>query len=76
METKPIYDPSKAYSWTPEDTFTLQGGEFGLLFNTLVRKEGELLRDLEIINILKLKLKESVEAGEASEKDPAPVLNM
>lgn len=64
------YDPSKPYTWKPEDVFPLQGGEFGLLFNTLVRKEGELLRDLEMINILKNKLKESVEAGIATEKLP------
>lgn len=69
---KIVYDPGKPYTWKPEDTFTLQGGEFGLVFNTLVKKEGELLRDLEIINILKNKLKESVEAGIATEKSAAP----
>ena len=29
------YDPNKRYTWTPEDTFTLNGQEFGLLLNTV-----------------------------------------
>ena len=29
------YDPSKRYTWTPEDTFTLTGAEFGLVLNTV-----------------------------------------
>jgi hypothetical protein len=32
---KITYDPSKKYSWTPEDTFTLSGSEFGLVLNAL-----------------------------------------
>lgn len=32
---KITYDPNKKYSWTPEDTFTLSGSEFGLLLNAL-----------------------------------------
>jgi hypothetical protein len=29
------YDPNKKYTWTPEDTFTLTGAEFGLFLNTV-----------------------------------------
>ena len=29
------YDPSKRYTWTPEDTFMLTGAEFGLFLNTV-----------------------------------------
>jgi hypothetical protein len=29
------YDPSKRYTWTLEDTFTLTGAEFGLVLNTV-----------------------------------------
>lgn len=29
------YDPSKRYTWTPEDKFTLSGAEFGLFLNTV-----------------------------------------
>jgi hypothetical protein len=29
------YDPNKRYTWTPEDTFTLTGQQFGLILNTV-----------------------------------------
>ena len=29
------YNPSSRYTWTPEDTFTLTGGQFGLILNTV-----------------------------------------
>jgi hypothetical protein len=29
------YDPNSKYTWTPEDTFTLTGQEFGLILNTV-----------------------------------------
>ena len=29
------YDPSKKYTWTPDDQFTLSGSEFGLILNAL-----------------------------------------
>jgi hypothetical protein len=29
------YDANKKYSWTPEDTFTLTGQQFGLFLNTV-----------------------------------------
>ena len=29
------YDPSKRYTWTPEDTFTISGQDFGLFLNTV-----------------------------------------
>jgi hypothetical protein len=29
------YDSNKKYSWTPEDTFTLSGRDFGFLLNTI-----------------------------------------
>ncbi len=28
------YDPSKRYTWNPEDKFELSGSEFGLILNT------------------------------------------
>jgi hypothetical protein len=30
-----VYDANKRYTWTPEDTFTLSGAEFGLILNTV-----------------------------------------
>ena len=35
MENITSYDPNKKYAWTPEDSFTLTGSEFGLLLNAL-----------------------------------------
>jgi len=29
------YNPSSRYTWTPEDTFTLTGQQFGLILNTV-----------------------------------------
>jgi hypothetical protein len=29
------YDPAKRYTWTPEDTFTITGQQFGLILNTV-----------------------------------------
>ena len=29
------YDPSKRYTWTPEDKFEISGQEFGLFLNTV-----------------------------------------
>jgi hypothetical protein len=29
------YDPAKKYTWTPEDTFTMSGKDFGLILNTV-----------------------------------------
>jgi len=29
------YDPAKRYTWTPEDTFTISGQDFGLFLNTV-----------------------------------------
>jgi len=29
------YDPSRRYSWTPQDTFTLTGEQFGTILNAI-----------------------------------------
>ena len=29
------YDPNKRYSWTPQDTFTLTGEQFGTILNAV-----------------------------------------
>ena len=35
MEEQITYDPSKKYTWSPTDTFELNGQEFGLILNTI-----------------------------------------
>ncbi len=65
METK--YDPTKNYKWDMDAKFTLDGQEFGMLFNMLLKKRRELLKELDMINLLQSKLQEAVDAGVATE---------
>jgi len=62
------YDPNKKYTWTPEDQFTLNGGEFGLLLNTLrsilnTPEAARILMANEANNIIEGRLAQAVEAG-------------
>ena len=71
--TTPVaYDPNKKYSWTPEDQFTLNGGEFGLLLNALrsilnTQEAAKILLANEANNIIEGKLAQAVEAGVVKE---------
>lgn len=71
-QTKVSYDPNKKYSWTPDDQFTLNGGEFGLLLNTLrsilnTQEAARILLANEANNIIEGKLAQAVEAGVVKE---------
>ena len=35
MSEKPKFDPTKRYTWGPQDQFTLSGDQFGLILNAL-----------------------------------------
>lgn len=35
MSEKPTFDPTKRYTWGPQDQFTLSGDQFGLILNAL-----------------------------------------
>lgn len=35
QESVAKYDPSKKYTWTPNDAFVLSGDEFGVILNSL-----------------------------------------
>jgi hypothetical protein len=72
MEQTTSYDPNKKYSWTPEDQFTLNGGEFGLLLNTLrsilnTQEAARILLANEANNVIEGKLAQAVEAGVVKE---------
>jgi hypothetical protein len=69
------YDPAKTYRWETDTVFSLSGQEFGFIFNSLLTKRKELLRELDILNVLEAKLKDAVESGAAKEVVPeaAPV---
>jgi len=75
------YDPAKKYTWTPEDTFTMSGQDFGLILNTvrsylsseeaarfqLMMKTNEVIEKLMIQGVEADVIKEVVE--ELSSKD-------
>ncbi len=65
--TGTVYDPSKAYSWAPDDIFSLTGGEFGFSLQWLRERKAKVIRELEVLNIFEQKLKEAVESGRAKE---------
>jgi len=70
-----IYDTTKRYTWTPEDTFTLTGQDFGLILNTvraylsseeaarfqLMLKTNEVIEKLMIAGVESDVIKEVVE---------------
>ncbi len=71
---KPVYDPNKKYTWTQEDQFTLSGGEFGLILNTLraVLNTPEAARILlanQANNVVEGVLAKGVEAGVIKEEE-------
>lgn len=70
MEIK--YDPNKTYKWTPDDTFTLSGGEFGKILNAFrailsTQEAQKILLAEKANNIMEDLLKRAVEEGIAVE---------
>ena len=60
------YDPSKKYTWSPEDKFEFSGAEFGLILNTfrkiLSTPEAEVILLANQANmIIEKKISEAVE---------------
>ncbi|NDB81374.1 MAG: hypothetical protein EB127_01300 [Alphaproteobacteria bacterium] len=77
MEKITSYDPNKKYSWTPEDTFTLSGSEFGLLLNALravlnTREASTILLANQANNIVEATLAKAVEEGVVKEAPEEP----
>lgn len=62
------YIPGTNYVWDAASLFTMNGLEFGYMYNVLQIKKTELIRDLEMINIFESKLKEAVKSGVAYPK--------
>jgi len=74
---KITYDPSKKYSWTPEDTFTLSGSDFGLVLNALravlnTREAATILLANQANGIVESVLAGAVEAGVVKEAPEEP----
>ena len=70
----PSYDPNKKYTWTPEDSFILSGGEFGLVLNALrsvlnTQEAARILIANEANKIVEGALQRAVESGVAKEAE-------
>jgi hypothetical protein len=71
-DNKVTYDPNKKYTWTPEDTFTISGGEFGVILNTLrailnTPEASKILLANQANNIVEATLAKAVESGVVKE---------
>ena len=71
-QQKTSYDPNKKYTWTPDDSFTLSGGEFGLILNALravlnTEEAARILIANEANKIVEGALQRAVESGVAKE---------
>lgn len=67
------FDPSKAYTWSPDATFTLNAGEFGIVLNalraTLSSPEAhKLFLAMRANDIVEEQLAKAVKTGVAVEK--------
>lgn len=77
MSEKITYDPSKRYTWTPNDQFTLSGEQFGLILNSLrgvisTQEAARILLAAEANNALEQVLANAVESGVVKEAPEEP----
>lgn len=71
-QTKITYDPNKKYTWSPEDVFTLNGQEFGLVLNTIrailsTEEATKILLASQTNQVIERVLAGAVEAGVVKE---------
>jgi len=69
------YDPSKRYTWTPEDRFELSGAEFGLILNAFrsalsTEEAGRILLANEANQAIERVLASAVENDIVKEAEP------
>ena len=72
-EEQPEFDASKAYTWKPDATFTLNAGEFGVVLNalraTLSTPEAQrIFLAMTANEIIEAQLAKAVKTGVAIEK--------
>ena len=68
------YDPSKRYTWTPDDKFEFTGAEFGLILNAFrsilsTEEAGRILLANEANQVVERALASAVEADVVKEAD-------
>ena len=64
----PKFDPAKKYTWAQDTVFTISGGEFGLLLNTLraitsTKEAQTIILAVEAGDVLEKVLSNGVETG-------------
>lgn len=74
VQSTPKYDPSKRYTWKPEDEFVLSGGEFGLILNVLrnilgTQEAAKILLAQQASAVIEEKLAQAVESGKVVEAE-------
>ena len=67
------YDPSKRYTWSPEDKFEFSGQEFGLILNTFrailnTEQAAHILLAKQSSDAIETIMKRSVESGMVKEQ--------
>lgn len=67
-----VYDPTKRYTWGPEDQFVLNGNEFGLILNSIravlgTPEASRILQANQANNIIEQMVQRAVESGVAKE---------
>ena len=80
MATK-TYDPSKKYTWTPEDKFEMSGEEFGIILNTFrtilnTPEASKILMVYEANKAIENIMAKSVEKGFVKEIPDIPQLKV
>ena len=75
--TTPQFDPNKKYTWTPDDVFSLNGAEFGVILNTLratlsTQEAARILLAKDAHDIIEGLLANAVEAGVVKEAIDTP----
>lgn len=73
-EQKINYDPAKRYTWTPNDKFEFNGGEFGLILNALrailsTEEAAKILLANEANQVVERALAAAVESGVVKEAE-------
>lgn len=74
---KPTFDPQKQYTWSPNDTFVLNGSDFGLVLNALrstiaTQEAARILLAVDAHDVLQNALALAVESGQVKEVDTTP----
>jgi hypothetical protein len=73
----PQFDPQKQYTWNANDTFTLNGSDFGLVLNALrstiaTQEAARILLAVDAHDAVEAALARAVQSGQVKEKEEAP----